>query len=71
MRLSERECQELRALAQSASLREACEQLRVFSRELARKRSSDDVVEWLTAMNRMMGHRAKPRQPFIATNMKL
>ncbi len=39
--------------------------------EIASRMSFDDVLRWLTTVHQFAGHRLRPRQPFIETNMKL
>ena len=39
--------------------------------DVASRMSFDDVLKWLTMVHQFAGHRVRPRQPFIETNMKL
>lgn len=71
MKLTERECQDMREMAKSEQVRKDFERLRELTREASARASFADVLSWLSSMSRIFGPPRRPRQPFIETNMKL
>jgi hypothetical protein len=69
--LTEKEKQELREMAGSASLREEFRTMERNSRAIDARLSVDQFIQWLTAMARISPVSAKPR-PFVRyTNVKI
>ena len=69
--LNEKEKQELRKMAGSASLREEFRAMVRNSRAIDGRLSVDQLIQWLTAMARTCRVSAKPR-PFVRyTNVKI
>ena len=69
--LSEEEKQELKEMAASSTLREEFRALRFNSRDIERRISVDQLVQWLTAVSRISPRPVQPR-PFVRyVNVKI